>query len=375
MATQIKWDTIDDVRQTVGVIHTPFATDPSATTEFEDEGDSESYDSTDVTYQHGFPEAFVKPIIKDNGDLDDSARVITRKMMNTLGNLGTQEQFFSQCGGYYTFDPEVCTAIGGYPKSAVLRYYDEATNTLRTVYSLQDHNPWNFLTDGVDGSHWMYIDDNPSLSLNIDYSDFIDLSSNLFVETGLADFYEVPFDAWLNLFSFSFCMMQSTAHNSSEDVKALYKIETNEVDGKAVTTRYFDYLNAGLFTSLTGTTYLDIHNDKTNTTRSLVLRNEGSMSYGASLWTEALNGDYGMRYFYKQPRYVVGQGTCFLNKGDKIRVRGVYVDALGSTDDYVNFKLPFANISAIHSMTLTDVEVQRYYLCKFANLYKVGWGA
>ena len=360
----ILWDTQEGLHKTVGIVPTPFATDPSATMSLLPDDASDASDaSDDISFQKGFPNSFTRPIISkanDNyGQVDKSARVITRQMMNTLGNLGTQERFFSQCGGYYSFDEEVCNAIGGYPESAVLRYYDDATNTLRTVYSLQDNNYWNFLTD------------NPSLSIYVDYGNYVDLADTLFVDTGLADLYEVPYDAWLDVFSFSFCDMQTTKHISTEDVPAIYKVEGGSLTKKG--TLYYDKLNGGHFTNFSGHTYLDIYNAKTNTTNSVLLRDEGSMVYGASLWNDNLNR--GMRYFYKQPRYVTGQGTFFLKKGDQIRIRGEYVDHLSDAFKTTSSSAKIWDSRTVHDMALTDKEVRRTYLYKHAMLYRVGWRA
>lgn len=360
------WNTVEDLRNAVGIVPTPFASDPSATIAIAYDDSDDSSDN-EVSFSKGFPDSFTRPIIKrgddDYGEVDDTARVITRQMVNTLGNIGSQEQFFAQCGGYHTFDEAICNAIGGYPEAAILRYFDEDNNCIRTVYSLMDDNYWNFLTNGVDGVHWKYVDDNPSLSLYVDYSNFIDLSSTLFVETGLADLYEVPYDSWLNLFSLSFCYMQSTRHLPDENVPAVYTIE----EGVPL----YDRLNGGLFTLFTGHVFLDVYNTQTQTTSSIYLHDEQSMSYGASIWNTTLNA--GLRYIYKQPQYVSGQGSLFLNKGDKIRVRGVYVDT--PAEAYLKQNHDVWDPRTVHEMTLTDKEVRRNYLCRHAMLYKVGWRA
>ena len=357
----LKWNTIDDIRNAIGNIPCPFADDPSSRTEFL----KEPVKNTDVSFKKGFPKAYTVPIINpETGEVNspDEARVITRKQMNAIGNIGTREQFFEQCGGYYTFDERVCNAIGGYPETAVLRFYDPDNHCIRTVYSLVDNNYWNFLTNGVDGVHWKYVDDNYVVDLRIDYSDFIDLSNVLFVETGQPDFYEVPYDSFLQLHSFSFCYLQCQRRPEHEYVRA---ITGSSDDGTLAKT---ERKNGEYCAGFEGSIYLDIYNKDTNTIRSIEIRSDGSYSVHVSyfVFVEGVK-DNGAFWLLSSPRYVVTQGSFFLNKGDEIRVRGVYESDVWK---YYNKSL---NSARVISKRYSDMEVRRQYLCKFANLYRIGW--
>lgn len=358
----IKWNTLSDIRDTIGNIPVPFADDISATTHIPPDSGA---DASQISYRVGFPDAYTVPVIDPaTGDINREARVITRRQVNTLGNIGTQAQFFEQCGGYYTFDEEICNAIGGYPQTAILKFYEESTNSLRTVYSLVDNNTWNFLTDGVDGVHWKYIDDNPCLTLKVDYSDFIDLKDTLFVETGLPDFYELPYDGMLNIHSFSFCYQQSDVRDHSEFMLAITDVVVDADSGEyvALTERVPGEFGAGF----AGATFLDIYNEKTNTTNSIQIRVDGSCNLQVSKWIE--NAGIGAFYCYKSPRYVVTQGSFFLNKGDKIRVRGTY-----TSKPWDSLTSKSLNNRNVFGRVYSDMEVRRHYLCKFANFYRTGW--
>lgn len=364
----LQWNTQEDIRNAIGVIPSPFAADPSATVSFakdnEDDSDSDSDPEDIVNFKTGFPEAYEIPLIDpETGKVNDHARVITRKQVNTLGYIGTQEQFFEQCGGYHTFDTEICDAIGGYPEGAILRFYDGNINCLRTVYSLLDDNTWNFLEKGVDGIHWKYIDDNPVLNLKIDYSDFIDLRDVLFVETGIPDFYTVPFDGYLQLHSLSFCDMHSTLR----DLQTEYASERVNIwqseDG--IAHPIYEKVQGALETGFQGDSYLDIYNERTNTTNSIKIRDDGSIGIKVSAWQATQFGPNGTYYMYKFPRYVVTQGSVFLNKNDKIRIRGSYID--GKLDTLLG------DSYRVNDRPMSDKDVMRTYLCKFANLYRVGW--
>jgi hypothetical protein len=74
--------------------------------------------------------------------------------MNGLGKMASQNQWFQQAGGYYTFDPEWSNAQtpAGYPKDAILQHIQGGL--LISVRSLVDNNTWDFRTQGIDGVHW-----------------------------------------------------------------------------------------------------------------------------------------------------------------------------------------------------------------------------
>ena len=377
----LKWNTQEDLRDAIGIIPTPFASDPSATVDIPSEDDSSDSDE-ELNFKDGFPLSYTKPLIDpETGEVNADARVITRRQVNTLGYIGTQEQFFEQCGGYHTFDQAVCDAIGGYPEAAVLRYFDAENNCLRTVYSLLDDNTWNFLEDGVDGVHWKYVDNNPVLNLKIDYSDFIDLRDILFVETGQPDFYEVPFDGYLQLHALSFCDMNSTLRDPEQEyAREVVSIdqyqEQNLAEGTEtwVAIPNYEEVNGALETQFRGTVYLDVYNAKTNTTNSFYIRIDGNVGTHVSVWQATPFGPNGAYYQYKCPAYVVTQGGFFLNKGDKIRVRGSYTDKVGTMDYWEGGQTnSLGDTSRVIEKLLTDKEVRRHYLTKFANFYRVGW--
>ena len=366
-STPINKSTQKDIREAIGIIPTPFASDASATISIPKK---DALDGTTVSFEDGFPSSYTKPLIKPTGEVDTTARVITRRQVNTLGYIGTQEQFFEQCGGYHTFDTEICNAIGGYPKGAILKFYQESTNSLRTVYSLLDDNDWNFIENGVDGIHWKYIDDLPVLNLKVDYSDFIDLRDVLFVETGIPDFYEIPHDGFLQLYALSYCDM----HSTERDINKEYAIERvsitqhEELRGDRIyyiADPVYENVQGALETKFYGETFLDVYNEKTNTTNSFYVRLDASNSVRVSVWQATHYGPLGAYYMYNIPQYVVTQGSFFLNKGDKIRIRGSYTDKV--------FPDAIGDASRVYDRVLSDNEVRRNYIKKFANFYRVGW--
>lgn len=123
--------------------------------------------------------------IKNNDDGKDSAlsfregfasrfasagsdgKFVTREMMNALGFLASANDYARLCGKIFTFDPVVCTAIGGYAKGAVLDYV-YGTDHFK-VMSLVDDNFVDFtantdtdtyanITNGsVDGVNWIFM--------------------------------------------------------------------------------------------------------------------------------------------------------------------------------------------------------------------------
>lgn len=96
----------------------------------------------------GFPSAYSAPH-------SGGGKYVTRKEMNGIGNVASRYEFFRRVGGIVTFDPDFATAIGGYPKGAVLDYLDGLN--VHKVYSAIDNNTVNFVTDGVDGVNWIFV--------------------------------------------------------------------------------------------------------------------------------------------------------------------------------------------------------------------------
>lgn len=102
----------------------------------------------DFNFETGFNTPYSAP--KSNG-----GKFVTRMEMNAIGNLASRNDFYGMCGGLNTFSAKLASAIGGYPKGAVLDYLQDYK--LYKVISLVDGNMVNFTTDGIDGINWMYL--------------------------------------------------------------------------------------------------------------------------------------------------------------------------------------------------------------------------
>lgn len=105
-------------------------------------------DPTNPNFLDGFPVAFSAP--KSN-----NGQYVTRLQMNGIGNLASRFEFFRRVGGVVTFDPDLATAIGGYPSGAVLKYLNN--DYLYDVISLVDNNMVDFSSVGVDDVNWAYL--------------------------------------------------------------------------------------------------------------------------------------------------------------------------------------------------------------------------
>lgn len=119
---------------------------------------------TDVNFPDGFPSAYGAPT-------DTSGKFVTRKEINAIGNLASNDLFYHKCGGLNTFDADFCASIGGYPKGAVLQILDGYS--IRKVMSLKDNNKVCYtgqtltsaqtaagLTNGsIDMDNWIYLDE------------------------------------------------------------------------------------------------------------------------------------------------------------------------------------------------------------------------
>ena len=86
---------------------------------------------TDVNFPDGFPSAYGAPT-------DTDGKFVTRKEMNAIGNLASNDLFYHKCGGLNTFDAAFCAAVGGYPRGAILEYV--AGTQIYNVMSLIDNN-------------------------------------------------------------------------------------------------------------------------------------------------------------------------------------------------------------------------------------------
>lgn len=101
----------------------------------------------DVNFPDGFPSAYGAPT-------DTDGKFVTRKEVNAIGNLASNDLFYHKCGGLNTFDAAFCAQIGGYPKGAVLDYING--NQISQIISIIDNNTINVLNDGVDGINWIF---------------------------------------------------------------------------------------------------------------------------------------------------------------------------------------------------------------------------
>lgn len=104
--------------------------------------------AANFNFLDGFPTAYSAPH-------SGGGKYVTRKEMNGIGNVASRYEFFRRVGGIVTFDPDFATAIGGYPQGAVLDYLDGLN--VHKVYSAVDNNMVNFVTDGVDGVNWIFV--------------------------------------------------------------------------------------------------------------------------------------------------------------------------------------------------------------------------
>lgn len=350
---------ITELREAIGVIPTPFASAPFSTVDIPDE-DSDSSDSdVDVNFKDGFPEPYTRPIIKADGTVDPTAKVITRRQVNTLGNIGSQTQFFEQCGGYYTFDPKICAKIKGYPKGAVLRFYDENTNTLRTVKSVKENNEDNFIEDRTfiksldysdwqqgDHASWVYMDDNPEVSVVVDYSSFEDISDSIFVDIGVPDYYEVPYDGYLQLWGLAWLSCSDLRRDEVENITLPSKYKDAET------------YNGMYFTYATGTTYLDILDVKTSSILSSII--SGFYPYEWLHWNSFPNKESQVSKIC--PVSPISFGS-FLQKGTKIKIRNELVDKAIPESRF--------GIQKISDKLFTDKNLRKNYLVKYAKLFKV----
>lgn len=90
-----------------------------------------------------------------------SGKKVDRADINGIGRLITQSRWFSQLGGYYTFDQKVSDAIGGYPDGAILYFKDSNTGYVRPVRSLIPDNTFNFVEtpDYINNEYWSFVDE------------------------------------------------------------------------------------------------------------------------------------------------------------------------------------------------------------------------
>lgn len=103
-----------------------------------------------ASWSLGFPQITSEPLA--SGGLPP-----TRLDVNGTFNVLSSFIYFMQLGGLFTFDPDLASFIGGYPKGAVLSYLDE-NNVLSFVRSTKDNNEDNFLTNkSFINNSWEYV--------------------------------------------------------------------------------------------------------------------------------------------------------------------------------------------------------------------------
>lgn len=86
---------------------------------------------------------------------DDGGLPPERKDFNGLGYLTTLYDYFYQCGGTFTWNDTIATAIGGYPLGARLWYTDSNGVTL-ILRSTKANNLDNFTQDSsYIGTSWV----------------------------------------------------------------------------------------------------------------------------------------------------------------------------------------------------------------------------
>lgn len=109
--------------------------------------------TNNASITEGFPEMTMKA-------LKDGGLPPRGEDFNGLFYLTTDQKAFFQDGGYITFDTAVSMLIGGYPKGAILDYYNESTNYYTKVTSLIDDNTNNFVENPalIDGINWQFVD-------------------------------------------------------------------------------------------------------------------------------------------------------------------------------------------------------------------------
>lgn len=125
---------------------------------------------------------------------------IGRQGFNYILRCLSQGSFFGQTGIRYTYNSDVATAIGGYPRGAILALDDDTS--IRNVVSLVDDNTYDFVTNGVDNQHWKYLDDASNSGIYPDYgsSEYLitaQIPSATLSMTQVSDWTEMPMDGWI----------------------------------------------------------------------------------------------------------------------------------------------------------------------------------
>lgn len=148
-------------------------------------------------FEDGIPANFSAP--KSGG-----GSYFQRGMMNAIGNMASANSFFHQCGGYHSFDQNVCDAIGGYPNGCVLHWL--TNGKFIAVESLVDDNTFDFTKNGIDGTHWRLVSSNginfPTFDRNKRQTLWANSAMSI-TETfdAISAQVEMPFDGYINYLS------------------------------------------------------------------------------------------------------------------------------------------------------------------------------
>jgi hypothetical protein len=151
---------------------------------------ADATDAAKVNFFDGFPSSYSAP--HENG-----GNFVTRGQLNAIGNLASKNEYFRMCGGINTFDPVFAQKIGGYPKDAILDYFDGMN--LFKVISLVENNKHDF-RDGSFGAKWAKLGTNEIITgryLLASYTDFHVLYSGVSL-TGVGDF-NIPKSGIVNI--------------------------------------------------------------------------------------------------------------------------------------------------------------------------------
>ena len=119
--------------------------------------------------------------------LDDGGLPPERTDFNGMFYLSTDQRVFLQNGGFITYDDNVATAIGGYPKGAILGYLDSNNNFDFVVSLVENNQNTNFNTNPawIDGTYWAYADSGKiNKSRSISLTGAVTGSANFNLATG-----------------------------------------------------------------------------------------------------------------------------------------------------------------------------------------------
>lgn len=124
----------------------PFAQSGDKNTIPETNTDTSNPQLADLT--NGFPQ--ITSESPDDGGLPPE-----RKDFNGLGYLTTLYDYFYQCGGTFTYNATIASAIGGYPLGARL-WYTNSNGVTMILRSTVGNNSYDFTQDeSYIGTYWV----------------------------------------------------------------------------------------------------------------------------------------------------------------------------------------------------------------------------